>query len=75
MKKKLFLVLTALFICCTFMIGYVNAKDTVDARVPEAIPENSDVLQAILDKPFDFSKIKFTSIQKFLVKQILRKFY
>lgn len=61
MKKKLFLVLTALFICCTFMIGYVNAKDTVDARVPEAIPENSDVLQAILDKPFDFSKIKFTS--------------
>lgn len=61
MKKKLFLALTALFICCTFMIGYVNAKDTVDARVPETIPENSDVLQAILDKPFDFSKINFTS--------------
>ncbi len=61
MKKKIFLVLTALFICCTFMIGYVNAKDTVDARVPAAIPDSNDVLQAILDKPFDFSKIKFTS--------------
>lgn len=61
MKKRLFLVLTALFICCTFMIGYVNAKDTVDARVPAAIPDNNDVLQAVLDKPFDFSLIKFSS--------------
>lgn len=61
MKKKIFIVLTALFICCTFMIGYVNAKDTVDARVPAAIPDNNDVLQAVLDKPFNFSLIKFSS--------------
>lgn len=60
MKKKLILVLTILFVCCTFMIGYVNAKDTVDARVPETIPDTDDVLQAILDEKFDFSAIKFS---------------
>ena len=61
MKKKLILALTVLFVCCTFMIGFVNAKDTVDARVPEAIPDTNDVLQAILDAEFNFSAIKFSS--------------
>lgn len=66
MKKRLFLSLATLFVCCCTLIGVVNAeaetgKTTVTARVPETVPTENDTLHAILDTKFDFSKISFST--------------
>lgn len=63
MKKRLFLSLATLFVCCCALIGVVNAetKTTVTARVPETVPTEDDTLHAILDTKFDFSKITFST--------------
>lgn len=61
MKKivKVLLVLFALVFCFTF----VNAADfkPTTAKAPETLPDTNETVQAVLDEPFDYSKISFSS--------------
>lgn len=60
--KKTILNLTAMFVLVfsIFLIDHVNA-DTITAKAPDALPSEDATLSAVLDEPFDFSKITFKS--------------
>ena len=62
MKKKIFMSICTLFLVCFLFVDMVSA-DTIQATVPDVIPDEDDTLYAFLDEEFDFSNVHFGNVQ------------